>query len=102
MEVERELYRIRVTEWEKRVWADCILTDQRLLIKWDSGGLQQYSLRSISAVWSEDLPKAYRKIFKGKPDPAVVMVQFVNETHLRLYSTSGQLATRIQRVLMPF
>jgi hypothetical protein len=44
--------------WEATDYAKCILTDQRLLIRWHNAGFDQYSPRTISTVWTEDIPRA--------------------------------------------
>jgi hypothetical protein len=102
MEAEHELYRTLLVDWEGRSYADCILTNQRLLIKWEYGSFHQYFLRNIKSVWIESMHRSLRRRFKGKCDPAVVVIVFANGDKTRLYSGEGQLVLQIQKALMPF
>lgn len=102
MEAERQIYRTTLINGEATNYADCVLTDQRLVIQWHNAGFDQYSLRTIEAVWTEVMPRSLRKRFKGKTDPATVRLDLVSGRKVWLHAASGQLATQIQRVLMPF
>jgi hypothetical protein len=102
MEAERQVYRTTLINWEATDYADCVLTDQRLVIQWHNSGFDQYSLRSIEAVWSHAMPRFLRKRFRGKTRPAAVRIDLVNGRKVWLYSASGELAAQIQRVLIPF
>jgi hypothetical protein len=102
MEAERELYRTTLINGEATDYAECILTDRRLLIRWHSGGFDQYSLRSISAVWAEDMPRSLRKRFRGKTNPATIRLDLVSRRQVWLYSATRELASQIQQGLRPY
>jgi hypothetical protein len=102
MEAERQIYRTTLINGEATDYADCTLTDQRLVIRWHNAGFDQYSLRTIEAVWTEDMPRSLRKRFRGKADPATVRIDLASGRTVWLHAASGQLAAQIQRALRPF
>ena len=102
MDAERLIYRTTLIDWEATNYAECILSDQRLIIRWHDAGFDQYSLRTIEAVWLEDMPRSLRKRFRGQTDPATVRIELASGRKIWLYSASGQLAAQIQRALIPF
>ena len=111
MEGERELYRTRIADrapnGEIGGSADCILTDRRVLVKWDNGVLSQYMLTDITHIWCEPLLKnRYMKKHFGDAGAGAGQINInlvTQRSSLLWYSTSAyELIKQTQKAMMPF
>jgi hypothetical protein len=107
MESEHELYRTKVLNINE-VWGDCILTNRRLMVKWDNGNMSQYLLTSINNVWSETFPpkatRSLRSKFRDRPNPTTVKITLTHDAlPIHWWSAPGrELVAQIQKAIMPF
>jgi hypothetical protein len=111
MEDERELYRTRIVKPRHGVadidrWADCILTNRRLLVKWDNGALSQHMLTDITDISCGrivDKTQLVKKHFADANSGRVFISLVTSEYALSWYSTSAyELVKQIQKAMMPF
>jgi hypothetical protein len=98
MAEEREVYRIKIHEFVPKIDGTCIVTNLRVIVRWDHGEVAQYpfgQIRSVTA--SNDVRHVY---FQKRPG---VVIELINGKHLT-YETpeARKLASSIQNVMIPF
>jgi hypothetical protein len=92
-----------------KLWGQCIVSTQRIVVQWDNGDITQYPLSQIRGVHVSDgdytrrFKKDYPGIMRIELDVPVKRFADPWEETGRWETTSARkLASEIQKALMPF
>jgi hypothetical protein len=104
METERilhrdKMYSLHTQSAENNKWADCIITNKRLVLFWEHGTIVQYYLKEIRRIYLTEETSA-PNLPSGRVKP--ILIHLTDQTHIYYISPdTEQLLSKIRDALMP-